>query len=787
MLRRILSCCLLGAFLLAVVLNTGCGGGGGGGGFFAGLATFVLIVAATGGTAGTAAAFAANVRTSPQSAVAAQAAVRTISINGDKIKVKITPMKDGQAVGATLYINTADLKAEGQVLKGQSTVEYSQKEFRVEIVSGDSEIVLLKGIKGVEAIPADTKVNAAIDPVETAKAITYEKWVSGSPDKSFAAFEYNLAKTTGAVASLTDLANTIQTTLANHTAPFTTQILESSTIQDTAQANASGISKDVPPTTVPETKTISDPVEQPSTQVKYAIAESTNTALTGVPLRSLRMETAPMAPSVVPVIGGNTALNLEGMKNILMTALTGGTRVYDGPEVDNPEMMVATFTETAVSIEQYRYTVIWGSNPPQMQRNPYPSIRRVLSNIKAQKTGDVVTQIEIGASSTLELVEINGQTGAILQRNVLKIVNDGLTGVIGFREYNNQGIFYPEALNTNWTYRYTQSASETVNVTLNGNLIVDFETQEYANNTVAETIRGRLSLSGISGSMSATKGFLYGQYYYGTTPMGFPFAPKVNFGALNSDDGAANLNLGTTVVIAGSGKSTSGISLDNLTITLNNVQKSGSGRTLTFSCSNSSVNTLLTYTGSSPEAYGYIKSLAVAISNFSFNSANNPMVPNGTTITVTKVNTDNTTDTITYTTENNQIVLSSGSTKFGGGRETVTNLANGDLQVQGEVTLANSNGKKVSLKYTATKAKSSGDITVTVNLSGEIVTGTIAFTLTPNSTTTLITNGTYQAGSVSGTFTLNRNGTGMLTIGNQTLNFALHGTGSPLASLLALQ
>lgn len=135
-------------------------------------------------------------------------------------------------------------------------MDYSQKEYRIEIVSGDSEIILLKGLKRVESIPADTKVNATIDPIETAKAITFEKWVAGSTDKSLSAFEYNLAKTTGAVASLTALANTIQTTFANHSGSFTTQILESSPLQDTAQTNAAGISKETPPTTVPETKTI---------------------------------------------------------------------------------------------------------------------------------------------------------------------------------------------------------------------------------------------------------------------------------------------------------------------------------------------------------------------------------------------------------------------------------------------------------------------------------------------------------------------------------------------------
>ncbi len=777
--RKLFSILLIGAFLTAVVATTGCGGGGGGGGIFGGLVAFVLIIAVTGGTgSGAAATFAASVRDMPRPAIVSEVtAGRQISISGDSLKIKVTPLSAGAAAGTPVIIENSALTATGGQLLAQTSIDYSVQDYLVELVSaGASDITLLKGIKRIESAPSSA-VSTQVDPTETAKALTYEKWVAGSAtDKSYYAFTYNLSKTTGAIASLTELASSVQNLIANNTGAFTTDILNTPSIQTQATTNAAGISTDVPPTSIPlpATKTVTDPVSEPSTQVKYAIAESTRTAVTGIPLHSRRAAAeAPAVPSAVPVLGGNTLLDPGALASIFMEALTG-TQVTYGPDMEITE--VGSTTATAYSIEAYAWNT--AVHPPVR----YLSSRRTISNIQVTAANGIVTKLVIGDGAQLDVEEFDA-SGKQTSHLALKIAT-GLSATVNFAFEAKTGSYQYNPTQPLWEFRYDKIATETTTVTVANQVRVEVQQDAYTAGVLSSTQKGQISISGISGTMTAVKPFMWGYYYYnGSIATWYPVYSKVAFKSLISET-VSNLNIASTVTLGANGNSTLGINLDNLTVTLNNVSQTGTHPDFVVKSSGSTVNAAVSYTGAEPEKYGYIKSLAIAISNITFDSTATPKVSDGAVITVTKVNTDDTTDTITYKTASDKIVLVSGGSRYGGGSETITTLDNGDLKVEGSLAIANSDGRQVSLTYTATRANATGNVTVSVNLAGTIVTGTITFTLTPNSATTLITDGTYQTSAVSGTFSVQRNGYGTLTIGGTSVQFNLSGTGSPLASLL---
>ncbi len=111
-----------------------------------------------------------------------------------------------------------------------------------------------------------------------------------------------------------------------------------------------------------------------------------------------------------------------------------------------------------------------------------------------------------------------------------------------------------------------------------------------------------------------------------------------------------------------------------------------------YSFNNGTVSLLVKYSGKDYQKYGYIYSLAVSATGFSFDPANEAAAGKGAVIEITRTNSDNTVSKLTYKIdENGKPVLQPSTSNFAGGSEKITvDETTKTTSVEGTVTVANS-------------------------------------------------------------------------------------------------
>ena len=606
--------------------------------------------------------------------------------------------------------------------------------------------------------PGQTKTmeKVTVDSTALAKALAFEEWQSKYAAGTFVNFVNQVANETTFADKLVTLVTTINTTLTTFitTAPSETFTWEA---VDAVKTLADDF-KDVaaPPSTggvgIPANIQVEGFVASPATQVRCAIESILNLANIGLPTRitgsvAPTTSAAPAVPALTPILGSNQAIDIKGLRNLLMASLPGGTAATEGP-IDDLGSPASSISYTSNSVEIIDKRVSWVYGTGFVTQNIE---RQLIEGVEVTASNGVISQINFNANSKFTTEKLNPTTGAVENRVIFQIVS-GISGTASYQKAASEGFF--TLYSATYGVAYTHKGSQKLEATISGTIVVDVAVNDIVNDVTAG---GRMTLSGASGAMSETRPFYYGRLGW---KQGETFNPVTQneffFSDAEEEKSDSIAFSGNALSISVTAESTAkDVYLKQLSLNLTGISKITTGEYEgEYKIGNISGTVVASYNGTSYKDYGYIKQLEITIANASFDPSATQQVPDGATVTLKKTNSDNTVDTLTYTMTNGKPVLG-GSTNFQGGDATVT-TTDGNVKYTGTITFQDPTAKKMVMNYEAVRVYDSPDLLATATIAIDSMT-TRTITYSCNSTHGLSRriNGIYKNGNSVGHFTWN--------------------------------
>lgn len=753
--------------LTGVLLTAGCFGGGGSswGGIFGAIVVIAVITASGGGA--TALPFAADIKKPA-------AEIRFARANKFLGRVRLV----GHPTPSPVELDISD-DQKTLTLNTQLSVGAGKSDVLIEVVPEGSDNPILKAIAGAEVGAGETeKIAPLVNFDTTAKVLAYEQW-DHNDTSSFSDFNPDEA----AVASLAkDLMAAVPLNDANEIAPPA-----DFTYSDTIIASATEIAEATEPppssTPVPATRYLDVDVTQPSTQTELAVSESLKTLVQGYRVSLQPSLRSSDAPAGVPVLGSNEAININWLMGNLLAALPTGGNINTGVLIDsadskNYKYQVATYTAANNTLEVSLVKTSYASWPAEPVKYLAQTIK--ITNCEATVTNGILEKLTLKPGAVVETKEYS--QSEVLESTVKITLQSGAeielsTNLVADTSY--------VALFTSGTWSSglvkSLSGTETLKVTFNGPAVFDVSFKEDT-----ETITGSISLNNLTGSYSLTSNVAIGKRASkngDNEPVVNPDAPVVKE-YLNGETHSNSLvfaNNSLNLLVNASWNNGT-VTLENGVIEIKNLVKKAAAAgeaDANYSLSGSTANMLVKYNGSDYAQYGYIYSLQFQISNMSFDPANPDAAGNGTSIVVTKTNSDRSVDTLSYVIQNQMPVLQPGSSNFAGGNEKIT-VANGVTTVEGSIVIARSStapeSERLQLTYTSSKNQAGAINTRVVLRQGSHV-RTMFFT---RQTTRTVAGKLYEgelaseSGTETGSFSVDAYGAGILSLGGQSYPFRVN-------------
>lgn len=599
-----------------------------------------------------------------------------------------------------------------------------------------------------EAGQTKTMEKVTVDSTALAKALAFEEWQAKYAVGTFDNFVNQVANETTFADKLVTLVTTINITLKEFitTAPYETFTWEA---VDAVKTLADDF-KDVaaPPKTggvgIPANIQIAGFVASPATQVRCAIESILNLANIGMPSRitgSVAPSTSavPAVPALTPILGSNQAIDIKGLRNLLMASLSGGTPATEGPIADlsSPTSSIS-YTSNSVEIIDKRVSWVYGTGFVTQNIK-----RQLMEGVEVTASNGIVSQIKFNANSKFTTEKLNPTTGAVENRVIFQVTS-GLSGTSSYQKEAAEGFY--ELYSTTAGVAYTHKGSQKLEATISGTIVADVTVNDLVNDVTAG---GRVTLSGVSGTISESRPFYYGKLgwkqgetFNPVTQNDFFFTAKVVNDSLAFSGNA--LSIGVTAE-----STAKDVYLKQLSLNLTGISKIPTGEYADeYKIGGISGTVLASYNGTSYKDYGYIKQLEITIANASFDPTVTQQVPDGATITLKKTNSDNTVDTLTYTMTNGKPVLG-GSTNFQGGDTTVT-TTDGNVKYAGTITFQDPTAKKMVMNYEAVRVYDSPLLLATATMTIDSTT-TRKITYTYNSTPTHLSSGIIDGLYTDGT------------------------------------
>ncbi|MBP7632914.1 hypothetical protein KBA41_01995 [Candidatus Ozemobacteraceae bacterium] len=726
-------------FLVAVSFAcVGCGGGGGGSSSGGSTPSYLTVptlsatVPAGGG---------GSVRGSVNAASANEFAVALVNPEtGETIKsitaTSITPS------GANQVINFGS----------NITVAAPSKGVLKMVVTRLSVAILRGYISSAVPEAGETKTTPAVDigSDDLAKALAFEEWQTQYSNGTFDSFINQVENESSFGQKLTTLVTTIETTLVTLITSSPSETFTWEAVSDVKAIADDFKEVAAPPTTggvgIPANIQVEGLVASPATQVRCAIESILNLANIGLPSRivgSVAPSTSavPVVPALTPILGSNQAIDIKGLRNLLMASLPGGTSATEGPIADlsSPTSSIS-FTSNSVEIIDKRVSWIQGSGFVTQNTN-----RKLMEGVEVTTSNGVISQIKFNANSKFTNETLNPTTGVVENRVVFQVTS-GLSGTASYQKEASEGFYalYSATSGVAYTYRGLQK----LEATISGTIVADVTANDVVNNVTAG---GRVTVSGVSGTISESRPFYYGKFGWKQGETFYPQTQNDFFFISEEEEMSDSIAFsGNALSISVTAESTAkDIYLKQLSLNLTGISKITTGEYEgEYKVGGISGAVLASYNGTNYKDYGYIKQLEITIANASFDPSATQQVPDGATVTLKKTNSDNTVDTLTYTMTNGKPVLS-GSTNFQGGDTTVT-TTDGNVKYTGTITFQDPTAKKMVMNYEAVRVYDSPLLLATATMTIDSTTTrkiTYTYNSTPTHLTSGITDGLYKDGS----------------------------------------
>lgn len=613
-----------------------------------------------------------------------------------------------------------------------------------------------------EAGQTKTMEKVTVDSTALAKALAFEEWQAKYAVGTFDNFVNQVANETTFADKLVTLVTTINITLKEFitTAPYETFTWEA---VDAVKTLADDF-KDVaaPPKTggvgIPANIQIAGFVASPATQVRCAIESILNLANIGMPSRitgSVAPSTSavPAVPALTPILGSNQAIDIKGLRNLLMASLSGGTSATEGPIADlsSPASSIS-YTSNSVEIIDKGFDYLPGTG--NVVRNVK---KQLIEGVEVTAANGIISEIKFGANTKFTNEKYDFTTGNVVNRTIFTI-KSGISGSmlyhqkeasVGFIELYSWQSFQGKVISG---IDYTHKGYLKVVAEISGAVAVDVILNDIAHNIQAG---GTLTMNGAVGSITETRPFYYGKYGSKINNVFYPAVDQSDYFYQDVETELADTLefSGQALTIGVTAESTArDVYLKQLSLNLSGISKISSGEHEgEYTVGGITGTVLAAYNGTSYKDYGYIKQLEITISNAAFDPSATPTITNGSTVTLKKTNSDNTVDTLTYTMSNGKPVLS-GTTNFQGGDATVT-TTDGKIKYTGTITFQDPKAKKMDMEYEAmcvNSPETSLVATATLTVDGatkRIITYTYAPSAPYQEAWSRIQNGLYMDGN----------------------------------------
>ncbi len=747
---RSLSHVLLATLIVAVCFAcVGCGGGGGGGGSavtpsYLKVPTLKATVPASGG---------GSVRTGVRALPAPVASEFSVALFNPETNETLT----------TITAVNASISGANYVIDfGNDITVAAPSKGVLKMVITRLNVAIMRGYIS-SAVPSagETKTmdNVDIGSDDLAKALAFEEWQARYVAGTFDNFVNQVMNETTFSDKLNTLIEKVETTLitlvtSQPDATFTWNGVEevksiADDFKDVAEPPANG------GVGIPANIQVDGFVASPATQVRCAIESILNLANVGMPSRfnASVAPTSPVVPALTPILGTNQAIDIKGLRNLLMASLQGGTSATEGPIADlsSPTSSIS-FTSNSVEIIDKRVSYIQGTGFVTQNIN-----RQLIEGVEVTASNGIITQIKFTANSKFTTEKLNPANGEVKNRVIFQIIS-GLSGSASYQKEASEG-FYP-VYNATMGVAYTATGSQKMEATISGTLVADVTVNDIVNNVTAG---GRLTLGGVSGTISETRPFYYGKFGVINGETFTPYSQNDFF--FSGEYSSAENRMTDTLVFSGNALSISvtaestanDVYLKELSLNLSGISKITSGEYEgEYKVSGISGKVVAAYNGTSYKDYGYIKQLEITIANASFDPSAAQQIPDGATVTLKKTNSDNTTDTLTYTMSNGKPVLN-GSTNFQGGN-TAVSTTNGNVKYEGTITFQDPTAKKMTMTYEALRLYDSPVMMATATLTFDPALTpatrviTYSYISTPTHLSSGITDGLYKYGNEIGHF-----------------------------------
>lgn len=758
---RSLSHVLLATLIVAVCFAcVGCGGGGGGGGSSAVTPSYLKVpnlratVPASGG---------GSVRTGVRALPAPVASEFSVALFNPETNETLT----------TITAVNASISGANYVIDfGNDITVAAPSKGVLKMVITRLNVAIMRGYIS-SAVPSagETKTMANVDigSDDLAKALAFEEWQARYVAGTFDNFVNQVMNETTFSDKLNTLIEKVEATLitlvtSQPDTAFTWNGVEevksiADDFKDVAEPPANG------GVGIPANIQVNGFVASPATQVRCAIESILNLANVGMPsrLNASVAPTSPAVPALTPILGTNQAIDIKSMQNLLMSALQGGTSATEYPLGSLERLNTSEVSYTSTSVEIFRKESYWNGSSIALRKTG----RQLLEGVEVTAADGVISQIKFGANSTFTNEAWNPTTASAKNRVVFKITS-GVTGVAMYQKVASEGFIIPPYMQnypiyggTVYGVAYTHAGYQKQEVTISGPVVAEVTASDLL---TGETAGGKLTVSGVTGTITETHPFYYGQY---GSKIGGTFTPSPWNNGINEyhffgEESQTNDELsfsGNTLGVSVTAESTAkDVYLRELSLNLTGITKIPSGEYEgEYKVSGISGKVVAAYNGTSYKDYGYIKQLEITIANASFDPSATQQIPDGATVTLKKTNSDNTTDTLTYTITNGKPVLS-GSTNFQGGNATVS-TTDGNVKYTGTITFQDPTAKKMVMTYEALQVYDSPVMIATATLTfipaltpaTRVI--TYSYISTPTHLSSGITDGLYKYGNEIGHFT----------------------------------
>ncbi|MBF0407715.1 MAG: hypothetical protein HQM10_10200 [Candidatus Riflebacteria bacterium] len=713
--KRIFCSVILVFFFAGAVCFTGCNSGSGDILRGMGLVFAIAILASTGG-AGAPVAFAASNRDNTKAKICFSS-----QVTKSKVKVKVTPRKSDGTTAQETVVNASTLNVNEQnQIEGNLNVSVpdpSFTEFKIEIVysenQGSKDAVLIESY--FQHDPTINTTQQVVDPQTTAKSMIYDNWKENSSNKSLSDFEAVFNSSTDYLSRIQTLSDDITSSIAR--AAEAGQLSTYSPLNDDIiKAKAQEIAKEIPaeiPASSTATKTATLTATSTSTvfnpyyealplekttvatltylenQIGKIIESSLSPALSGVPVSySKRASVADTGlPEIIPVAGGNSAIDINGLTNRLMNAVSGNSAVT-GPSFLN--------------LEDTSYEVSFSGNTYIVTRNVCGKTlaKTTMTGVAIEGNGNNIKQFVLSDGSVILIEDYNSDGTAVISKTTMKLLT-GLkiqgrhdrieeSGFLpGVRPVNDYDTFSPSVRG----YKYVARATDVIDISVSSPVILEVTHQKDS-----FVDQGTLSISGVTGSTSLTNHLYIGNMGYDDTSLIRPYKMAYIVG---TDKESRDFTFGKSVEFTLRARVPSyDLYLNDMTIIMPNVSKGINAKNEeVYSFSGGTCNLSADYTGKNFKDYGYIKNLQITIGAFSYDG-NNDKVADGAVARIIKTNSDNTVDRVNYEILNGKISVAGDAINSPGSEITVGTFA-GNAEFKGKVAYSDKAGNKMTIDYIA--------------------------------------------------------------------------------------